>query len=221
MLVAGIDEAGRGPAIGPLVVASAVVEKRNEEELIALGVKDSKILSKVQRQKIFRKLKRILHDFRVVKISPKELDELMIRKSLNEIEAIKIAEMLNSLEKKPEAVVVDSPDFYADNFSKRILKYLTFKPVIIAEHKADSNHPVVSAASIIAKIHRDREIEILEKKHGRIGSGYVHDPITQQFLKKWIDNNGKLPSFARKMWYSNQKMLDEKFQKSLSGWYEE
>ncbi|MCD6434453.1 MAG: ribonuclease HII, partial [Candidatus Diapherotrites archaeon] len=74
MLVAGIDEAGRGPAIGPLVVASAVVEKRNEEELIKLGVKDSKILSKMQRQKIFRKLKRILHDFRVVKISPKELD---------------------------------------------------------------------------------------------------------------------------------------------------
>ncbi|MDO8537519.1 MAG: ribonuclease HII [archaeon] len=215
MIIAGIDEAGRGPVLGPMVIAVASIEKIEEEKLIELGVKDSKLLTQAQRNGFENEIKKLVSEYAFTKISPQEIDELRDRKSLNEIEAMRIGQLLNELKTKPEKVYVDSPDILANNFAKRIYNYLDFDCVIQAEHKADLNYPIVSAASIIAKIERDAEIEKLAKIHGKLGSGYPHDPDTISFLKNWVEKNKSLPDFSRKSWETSKNLLDAKLQKKL------
>jgi ribonuclease HII len=215
MLIAGIDEAGRGPVLGPMVLAVCSIHKKDEEKLLELGVKDSKLLSPKEREKQFSQIKCIVQEFNSVQVHPKEIDVLRNRKSLNEIEAMRIGLLLNSLKEKPEIVFVDSPDIKQENFSIRIKKYLSFDCIIKSEHKADVNYPVVSAASIIAKVERDNEIKKLAEKFGNIGSGYPADEVTAKFLSSWIQCNGCLPDFARSSWDTSRKALDKKFQKKL------
>jgi ribonuclease HII len=215
MLIAEVDEAGRGPVIGPMVIGVCVIEKKDEDTLVELGVKDSKELSPKKRNTILKELKKILLEQRTVKIFPDEIDGLRSRKSLNEIEAMRIGELLNSLKQKPEVVFVDSPDTVMKNFATRIKKYLSFDCIIKSEHRADSTHPIVSAASIFAKVERDSEIKKLEEIYGRIGSGYAHDETTISFLKKWLDEKKCLPPCTRRSWDTSKNILDERFQQKL------
>jgi len=217
MIVAGVDEAGRGPCIGPLVIAAACVEKDDEEILLEKGVKDSKLLSREKREELFPQIHELCNGIAVEYIHPEELDRLMARQSLNEIEAMKAAKALNSLAEKPEVVYVDSPDFISDNFGKRIMKYLEFKPKIISEHKADVNYPCVSAASVVAKVNRDRAIDELAKTHGFMGSGYPSDENTINFIKNFLYKNNSLPPFVRRCWLTTERILNEKYQKKLFG----
>jgi len=216
MIIAGVDEAGRGPAIGPMVLAVACIEKIHEEQLVEIGVKDSKVLTPKERERQRPEIEKTLKEFCFAFVQASEIDDLRIRKSLNEIEAMKIGEMLNKLKNKPEIVYVDAPDIIEENFTRRIRKYLTFKPIIKSEHKADVNYPIVSAASILAKTERDLEIVKLEKVHGKIGTGYPHDPITIEFIHKWVEKNGELPNFARKSWQTNIDIMDKRLQKKLA-----
>ncbi len=218
MFIAGIDEAGRGPAIGPMVLAITLIRKEDEEKLKKIGVKDSKMLSKKQRNEQEGQIKEVVHEYGTVQISPQEIDTLRDRKSLNEIEAMRIGLLLNNLKQKPDVVYVDCPDVIQKNFEKRIRKYIDFECTIVSEHKADVNYPVVSAASILAKTERDREIEKLAKIHGKIGSGYPHDPDTIRFLKEWLEKNNSLPDFARKSWQTTKDMVNKKFQKKMGDW---
>ncbi|MFH1239841.1 MAG: ribonuclease HII [Candidatus Diapherotrites archaeon] len=215
MLIAGIDEAGRGPALGPLVMAVACIAKENEEKLIEIGVKDSKLLSLQQREIQLPQIKKVLNEFEIVKIEAAEIDELRNRQSLNEIEAMKAGALLNSLKVKPDVVYVDAPDVIAHRFGARIAKYISFPVEIKSEHKADLNYPIVSAASVIAKTTRDDEIKKLIKKYGEMGSGYPHDPVTINFINKWTEEKGGLPPFARASWDTNKKILDNQFQSKL------
>lgn len=215
MNIAGIDEAGRGPALGPMVMATVVIEKKDEDELKKLKVTDSKLIKKETREKLFEEIKNIAKEYKIVKISPKELDLLMERKSLNEIEAMKIGKMLNELKEKIEIVYVDSPDLIEKNFEKRIRQYININPIIKSEHKADFKYKVVGAASILAKVERDREIEILQEKYGNIGSGYSHDMTTRNYIQNYVKENRKLPEFARKRWATNIKFLEEIKQQKL------
>ena len=218
MLIAGIDEAGRGPCIGPLVMAVAVIEKEKEPELQKIGVADSKLLSPKEREFQFPKIKKALSEFKTLHILPEEIDSLRDRQSLNEIEAMRAAELLNSLQKKPKLVYIDSPDIIEAAFAKRIKKYLNFETVLKTEHKADVNYPIVSAASILAKVERDAAIKLLEKDFGKIGSGYPHDPDTIAFIESYLQKHKKLPSIARKSWDTSQRLLDARFQTKLAEW---
>ncbi len=218
MIIAGIDEAGRGPALGPMVLAVATIEKRGEERLIELGVRDSKQLTALERERQHAQLKKMLHEFSFVSIEPEELDSLMDWKSLNEIEAMRIGLLLNSLRKRPDVVYVDAPDLIESNFARRIRKYISFSPEIRAEHKADANYPIVSAASIIAKVERDAAIKRLCSQYGEIGSGYPHDPKTIEFICNWVKKNRRLPAIARKSWETNKAITDSVFQKKLGAW---
>ncbi len=215
LIIAGIDEAGRGPVFGPMVLCIASIKKNDEENLVKLNVRDSKQIPLNERNELFEKVKKELLEWKSVQVEAKEIDELMNRKSLNEIEALKAAELIDSLKQKPDIVFVDSPDLIQNNFALRIKKYLTSKVKIRAEHKADDNYPVVGAASIIAKVQRDNAVEVLSEKFGDIGSGYPHDPATIQFLKEWLKEKGELPEFARKKWSTSKNALDEKFQTKL------
>jgi ribonuclease HII len=215
MLIAGIDEAGRGPVLGPLVLAVCCIHKKDEEKLVELGVRDSKLLSASERERQFLEIKNIAREFNSIKIQAKEIDLLRNRKSLNEIEAMRIGFLLNELKEKPEIVFVDSPDLIERNFAERIKKYLSFNCIIKSEHKADLNYPVVSAASIIAKVERDNEIKKLEEKYGKLGSGYPGDEFTERFLAEWVKENGSLPDFARNSWHTSQRVLSKRYQKKL------
>ncbi len=212
-MILGIDEAGRGPVIGPMVIAGVILD------CIPEGVKDSKELTKEERESLFNEICKNCIEYNYVMIQPWEIDEKRRIMSLNELEALKIAELIESFENSPKEIVVDAPDIVADQFALRIKKYLKDPVKIKAEHRADKKYPEVSAASIIAKVVRDREIEKLEEKYGRIGTGYPHDEDTLRFIERWIDENGELPMFARKSWWTSIRLLDKKFQKKLNDFF--
>ncbi|MCK4883786.1 MAG: ribonuclease HII [Candidatus Diapherotrites archaeon] len=215
MLIAGIDEAGRGPCIGPLVMAVTSIKKENEHELTEIGVTDSKLIPKEKRETLYKKIKKLVVEHKSTKITAEQIDELRTYKSLNEIEAMGAAKILNALKTKPDVVYIDSPDTKMEAFGKRIEKYISFKTRIISEHKADLNYPVASAASIIAKVERDDAIKELAKEYGEMGSGYPGDENTIKFLRKYFLEHSKMPNFARKSWQTIANLENERFQKKL------
>ncbi|MFA6268484.1 MAG: ribonuclease HII [archaeon] len=212
MLIAGIDEAGRGPCFGPMTIGIAVMEKESESPLKELGVKDSKEILPNKRKALIDTVKEHATEHKVLVISPIEINDLMAQYSLNEIEAMKIADLINGLKKTPEIIYIDSPDAVKGAFEKRIRKYLnktSEKVKIIAENKADSKYVVVGAASILAKVKRDEEIEGLCEKFGDFGSGYPSDPKTKKYLADYVEQNKKLPPFSRIFWSTCTKALEQ------------
>ena len=214
MLICGIDEAGRGPVIGPLVSAGVLIEEKDEAKLKALGVKDSKLLTPEQREILYKKIIAVVKDYSVKILQPFQIDAAVNDPvhNLNWLEADSMAEIANEL--KPDKIIVDCPSTNIKAFTEYLKKKLKIKAEIIAEHKADLNHPVVSAASILAKVTRDKEIEkIKDELNKDIGSGYPADPKTQEFLKK---NYKKYPEIFRKSWESYKRLAESKKQKNLS-----
>lgn len=212
MIIAGVDEAGRGPCFGPMTIGITVMEKDKEAELKTLGVKDSKEILANKRKALIEPIKENILEHKVLVINPIEINDLMTQYSLNEIEAIKIAELINGLKKKTDVIYIDSPDAVKGAFEKRIRKYLNKqneKTKIIAENKADSKYIVVGAASILAKVKRDTEIEELAKKYGDFGSGYPSDPKTKKYLADYVEKNHKLPPFSRVFWSTCVKALEQ------------
>ncbi|MFH1649651.1 MAG: ribonuclease HII [Candidatus Woesearchaeota archaeon] len=218
MIIAGVDEAGRGPVLGPMVMCAAAMEESDLVKLQALGVKDSKLLSREQRERIFEALlDMIKYEVRIVE--PSVIDEHVTSatSNLNWLEAETTVDMLAKL--NPDQAIVDCPSTNIEAYSARINRLLranTKKTIkLIAEHKADYRHAIVAAASIIAKVTRDREVDKIKAKYGvECGSGYMTDPLTTEFLAKYWN---KYPVF-RKSWAPWKNMRDNAAQQSLSGY---
>ena len=212
MLVAGIDEAGRGSIIGPLTVAGVAVKEENLARLVELGVKDSKLLPSHKRRAFAVEIRNIAHEVCVRSLPPLEIDAYVKsgRKlhKLNRLEAQTMANVIEEL--RPDVVYVDAADVVEDRYKHHILELLRFKVKIVSEHKADRTYPVVSAASIIAKVERDKAIAELASKHGDIGCGYPTDTKTIAFLERWIQEVGEYPDFVRKSWRPARKFRSEK-----------
>jgi ribonuclease HII len=211
--ILGIDEAGRGSVIGPLVMAGVVIDEKDNEKLREMGVKDSKLLTPKKRSDLFQKIKDISLDHVVLQISPSEIDTLRKVTNLNKIEAKMMAEIIKAM--KADKAYVDAPQVSTEKFKILLLDLAKNDTEIVAENNADVNYPVCSAASILAKVTRDGEIEKLKKKvNYDFGVGYSHDERTVGFLKKLI-NDGKYPDFVRKSWITASEIKKEKEQKSL------
>ncbi len=181
-MIAGIDEAGRGSVIGPLVIGLVAGPPSKFE---GRGYKDSKLLSPTKREGFLENISSSVYS-NYIEIGADELNLLMAKGiSLNEIEAMKAAALIDSAPEEISKVYVDSPDPVPQRFVSRITKYLKRKGVeIIAEHKADLNYPVVSAASIVAKVNRDRAIKRIREELGlTFSSGYPSDESTISALK--------------------------------------
>ncbi|MFH1801390.1 MAG: ribonuclease HII [archaeon] len=205
MLTLGIDDAGRGPVIGPMVLAGCLVDEKTEKELKKLGVKDSKQLTLKRREFLAEKIQEKAETFEIIIIHPDEIDlHNGNGTKLNEVEAFACAEIINRINKgyKKIRVVLDCPSTSIikwRDFLKTKIKNLS-NLEIICEHKADKNHTAVSAASIIAKSIREKEMDKLKEKFGgEIGSGYTSDPLTQKFLEKFADKH-KDSGIFRKTW---------------------
>lgn len=216
MKVCGVDEAGRGPVIGPLVMCGAMANEEVFPKLKKLGVKDSKLLSHEERENLFEKVKELLIDFKIIIIEPSEIDETLKSEltNLNQLEREKTAEIINYL--MPEKAIVDCPTVNTKKYENELRSLLIKKDVgLVVENKADFNYVIVGAASILAKVTRDREIEKLKKKFVvEFGSGYPSDEVTQKFVEKnWNDKRYK--DIIRKEWMSVKNLVEEKKQKKL------
>jgi ribonuclease HII len=211
MLVAGVDDAGRGSVIGPLVIAGVLMKEEDLPKLTQLGVKDSKLLSPRRRETLAAEIKQIAQKCTVIKLSSEEIDKVVQtgRKlhRLNRLEAQAMAKIIEKL--KPDKAYVDASDVLEERFKQHILECLPFKIEIISEHKADRTYPIVSAASIIAKVERDKEIAELTGKYGDLGCGYPSDPKTIRFLQQCLEKLGEYPDFVRKSWKPAKKAKSE------------
>jgi ribonuclease HII len=202
MLVAGIDEAGRGCVIGPLVVAGITVKEENLSTLAALGVKDSKLLTAKKRETLLPEIIRIAEKHIVLQVSPMEIDRSVESQrrlhKLNRLEAETMAQIVTALE--PDVAYVDAADVLEKRFGQHIMDASAYKTRIVSEHKADRTYPVVSAASIIAKVNRDQAVAALRSQFGDFGTGYLTDQKTSLFLTDWLKQHKEYPDCVRKSW---------------------
>jgi len=205
MQICGVDEAGRGSMVGPLVVAGITISKPKISQLKKLGVRDSKKLSPAARERLYKKIIETVDDYYVVRIPPRIIDKSVSNHSLNHLEAKYMAKVISKL--SPSTAFVDSCDVNSKRFGKEISE-LTSNTKIRSYHHADSRFVTVSAASILAKVSRDRAIMKLTNSHD-IGSGYPSDPKTKIFVKKSIRKNRDL-SFLRKSWKPVQILMKKR-----------
>jgi ribonuclease HII len=202
-MISGIDEAGRGPVIGPLVVVGVKVD--DDSGLVNLGVKDSKKLDPRRREFLAGEITKMA-EFEANVVPAADLDQLMNLMTINMIEVKLFASIIEKL--RGETVYVDSADTNESNFKSLILKELSFEIEIVSKHNADDMYPVVSAASILAKVRRDEEVRKIEEEIGeKVGSGYPSDRVTMKFLERWIEEHGDLPPHTRRSWKTSKRLL--------------
>lgn len=209
--VCGIDEAGRGAVIGPMVVAGILIDQSKVDELIKIKVKDSKKLSPGVRTELSKLIRELADSVKLVVLEASAIDSSTRKRGacgLNDLEAKIFAEIIDEL--KPDAAYIDLPSTKYDEFRSLIEERTSHRCLLILEHKADEKYPIVSAASIIAKCERDKLIEELKAKVGDFGSGYPSDEKTRKFLLKLI-KNGKIGGrYVRSSWKTIAKVAQRK-----------
>jgi ribonuclease HII len=211
--ILGIDEAGRGSVIGPLFVAGVMIDEKDEEKLREIGVKDSKMLTPAQRERIYPMIKKIAKDYVALETTAKEIDEMRKVKNLNIIEAEKMAQIIKTL--KADRAYVDTPQASTGKFKAILLNLARNHTEIIAENYCDERYPVCSAASIIAKVERDRKVEKIKKiVKFDFGVGYSHDARSIEFVKKSLRDKKHL-EFIRHSWVTVDDLKNRKEQKTL------
>lgn len=211
-IVGGVDDAGRGCIIGPLVLAGVAVEESKISRLSEIGVRDSKILSPSARARLYLLIKDLAYKLVSVKIPPDEVDKYVARRKkfvrLNLLEAEAAAKVIEEL--GADLVYVDASETDPERFKGNMVALLKRRVEVISEHDADKTYPIVSAASIVAKVERDAEVAKLREKYGDFGSGYPADPTTIAFLREWLAKYREIPPFARKTWKTWRRLLDRR-----------
>lgn len=210
-VICGVDEAGKGAVLGPLVIAG--VACACEDECEGFGFRDSKLLSAKRREELFSL---ITNRFKVAfsSIEPGEIDLRRTRENMNELLAAEHANVISKLQ--AQRAYVDACDVNAARYGIAVQGHCCHHCDIIAEHRADTRYQVVSAASIVAKVIRDRAIDELREEYGDFGSGYPSDPATISFLSSYITENRCPPACARRSWKTVALMMDALGQSTLS-----
>lgn len=210
----GVDEAGRGSVLGPLVVGAVYTE--DDTVLKEIGVKDSKKLTEKVRERMFDEIAASCPLYTTVVITADEIDEKRKRQSLNVIEMDMFQEAVSKIPVK--TVYADCPDPNEMIFSSTLSVRLGGTEVI-GRHKADDTCPVVSAASIIAKVTRERMVADIQREFDvNIGSGYPSDHFTMEFIEKWIKDNGRPPKYTRCSWEPVRHLMSASRNTKLTDW---
>ena len=215
-MISGVDEAGRGPCFGPLVVAGVLAE--NDTGLVRIGARDSKQLTPKQRETLAPLIKNIITKYELIVLPASDIDDLRKTMTLNELEVFVYSKIIEKLQ--PDVCYVDAVDVNERRFGRDILSHLSFQPQMISLHKADERYPIVGAASILAKVTRDEHVQKisqeLEPALGLpLGSGYPADPVTKKFLETWVERFGSLPPYVRHSWETCQKLMQNHKTKRL------
>jgi ribonuclease HII len=209
MTIAGVDEAGRGCVIGPLVIAGVLFDDEVVESLREIGVKDSKKLSAKKRVALSAEIKELALGYRFFELSPRTIDKVVFRnvplRRLNYLETMAMAWIIREL--KPSEAHVDPCDVVSERVASQIKGVLPFDLVIRCEPKADAKYPATGAASILAKVRRDSRIAALRELHGDFNSGYPSDWKTQNFIRDYFSENTECPDFIRASWSTVRKYM--------------
>lgn len=225
-LLLGIDDAGRGPLIGPMILAGVLLTKEQEKHVKKEGAADSKLLVHKERMRIAKVIESNSLKYHIVQSSAQEIDSSILSgTNLNTLEAQKAAHIINEINqgkftKEKIKVIIDCPSVNIEAWTATLKKFINHKENldISCEHKADFNHPSVSAASILAKCTREEEVSKLKaqfSKYGDMGSGYPSDPATKEFLKKFgkpLSDSG----LFRKTWATWKTLFPEAKQSTLA-----
>jgi ribonuclease HII len=202
LIVGGVDDAGRGSIIGPLVIAGVAVREEDIPLIRGLGVRDSKLLTPDRRFSLAPRIREVAVRVEVRLIEPGEIDSVVGRmpkfRRLNYLEGRVMGEVVARL--GVSVAYVDASDVDLERFRQVVEEFSGGGVKVVAEHRAESRYPVVAAASIIAKTERDRVVEELRRTYGEFGTGYPHDPATIDFLRRWLGEKGSIPRFARSSW---------------------
>ncbi len=214
-MIAGLDEAGKGPVLGPMCVAGVMFDEKDLDALVKTGVRDSKQLSPKKRDAIAVEIKNLAERYYILEVSPVEIDELRKVMTMNEIMVACYARVFEEL--KPDRAFVDAADVIAERFGENIRRKYSGNVDITSEHNADEKYPIVSAASILAKVRRDELVRDIVRTVGiEIGSGYPADPKTILFLENWVREHGALPDFARRSWETSKNIMQRMSQRTFS-----
>jgi ribonuclease HII len=235
----GIDEAGRGPVIGPLVICALFAQ--DTKGLKDAGVKDSKRLDPSERERIYDLISGLPRS--VIIIPAESIDSARDHMSLNDLEVYGFASTLVSLAEgsprlhpripqdctmevkgrsPPCKVWMDAADVDESRFTERVRlesANMGISPFFNLEghHKADSTYLEVSGASIVAKVRRDALVESISEDIGEdVGSGYPGDPVTIVFLERYVKETGSLPPHTRKSWDTARSIMGRRANRSLT-----
>ena len=230
----GVDEAGKGPALGPMVAAAVIADPAS----LPADVDDSKRIAPARREELAAAL-RDDPDVAVgvARVEPAEIDRpdtdmntLTVRGQARAVRAA-LAERPEGIA-DPIRVVADAGDTSEERFAERLARFVSeegdrecseaARPLpsvdVTAAHGADEDDPVVGAASVVAKVVRDdamAEIDAAYPAYDDLGSGYPSDPATRAFLAAYVDDNGTLPACARASWATCEDALAAAEQSAL------
>jgi len=237
----GTDEAGKGPVLGSMFAAAV----RADPAELPADVADSKCLTASRREELAAAIRDRAAATTVVEIPVERIDdpETDMNGLTVAAHADALAAVLDDTEGGGEpadrndtgdepagrtaadghepAVYLDAADTNAVRFERRVLDALDGSLDLRAEHGADETYPVVSAASILAKVSRDAHVADLAAEYGDVGSGYPGDPTTREFLAAFVGEHGHLPACARASWQTSQDVLAEQGQAALTDFEEE
>lgn len=197
MRVLGIDEAGRGCVLGPLVVAG-FLHDGDDATLVRAGAADSKALTARRREEARARLETLgSGDPRLVEATAIDAG------NLNTLEEAVIVDLIRT--HRPDRVVLDALGHprTLGTVAARLLAAVAphgLRPELVIEPKADAHHPPCGAASIFAKTTRDRIVDDLRRTWGDFGSGYPSDPKTRSWLAAHQATGRPWPAFVRTRW---------------------
>ena len=222
MLLLGVDEAGRGPVLGPLVVAAFKMPQHDLHHLRWAGVQDSKQLSKSRREELYE----WLHEegsqrgwaIEIEVSAASRVDRAMQVATLNVHEVELFAAVVNRIAASQEqlqqgVIQLDACDSNAERFGNDVAARLKNWPwnswEVDSRHKADQIHLAVAAASIAAKVRRDSAMLDLSTSLGiDLGSGYPSDPVTQAALPQLL-NDSEPADCVRWRWKTVERLWKE------------
>ncbi|KAK0070482.1 ribonuclease H2 subunit A [Biomphalaria pfeifferi] len=218
----GVDEAGRGPVLGPMVYGICFSPIADKEKLTELKFADSKTLSEEQRESLFSQINESLHmlGWMVEILSPTYISTSMLSREKYNLNALShdcairlIKQALNRGVNVSEVYVDTVGD--ATKYQAKLQDIFPNISITVSK-KADSLFPIVSAASICAKVARDQAVknwkfqENISLKEPDYGSGYPGDPKTKKFLEESFDKVFGFPSFVRYSWSTASQIIDKK-----------
>lgn len=231
----GADEAGKGPVLGPMVAAAV----RADPGALPDGLADSKRLSPARREA----LDAALRDRHGVRVATAVVPVAHIDDPETDMNSLGVAAQAEAIaavvanggggkdggrdgnengdgdeDEDVTEAVVDAADVDEARFGRRVGEALAADGLdlaVVAEHGADDAHAVVSAASVVAKVERDRRVAALEAEYGEVGSGYPSDPTTREFLADYVAAHGELPACARRSWATCEELLARAEQSGL------
>jgi len=206
-LTFGVDEAGRGPILGPMVIAVVAVDRGGTRRLNRLGVDDSKafgsgIVGQAKRAALAAEIRGVVSAYRIRVVHVEEVDHYTYRGQLNALERRVVLELLSAMEAtRADRVICDGANMFAP--------LVTHFPRLRAVDNGEAAHASVAAASILAKDVRDREFSMIAahyaEEFGELRGGGYSNAATNRFVTAYAERYGEPPPEVRLSWGASKR----------------